>query len=220
MSAENSDSINAAMSQAQVFTSAWSLVGGPFDSGDAMAHANEAKQELHDMLKVLHGTGFSFEQHLHRQREFSERTFGPGPRAAGVIDHIRKELREIEEAPGDLAEWIDVVILALDGAWRTGATPAQIIDALVAKQAKNEARTWPDWRTAPADRAIEHDRADEPVDDNTYFVMRNAGGAVFVKHGPFFVSQGGLTEDWGKNWKRIRAGSLKHARQVGEELLP
>ncbi|OPL30756.1 hypothetical protein B5L72_09735 [Pseudomonas aeruginosa] len=172
------------------------------------------------MLKALHGTGFSFEQHLHRQRRFSERTFGPGSRAAGVVDHIRKELREIEEAPGDLAEWIDVVILALDGAWRTGATPAQIIDALVAKQTKNEARTWPDWRTAPADRAIEHDRADEPVDDNTYFVMRNAGGAVFVKHGPFFVSQGGLTEDWGKNWKRIRAGSLKHARQVGESLLP
>nr|WP_249276902.1 hypothetical protein [Pseudomonas aeruginosa] len=68
--------------------------------------------------------------------------------------------------------------------------------------------------------AIEHVRADEPVDDNTYFVMRNAGGAVFVKHGPFFRDQGGLTEDWGKNWTRIRAGSLKHARQVGEELLP
>ncbi|MCT7342173.1 DUF550 domain-containing protein [Pseudomonas aeruginosa] len=80
-------------------------------------------------------------------------SFGPGSRAAGVVDHIRKELREIEEAPGDLAEWIDVVILALDGAWRTGATPAQIIDALVAKQTKNEARTWPDWRTAPADRS-------------------------------------------------------------------
>lgn len=220
MSAENSNPINAAMSQAQVFASAWALVGGPFDSGDAMAHANEEKQELHDMLKALHGSGFSFEQHLHRQREFSERTFGPGARAAGVIDHIRKELREIEEAPGDLAEWIDVVILALDGAWRTGATPAQIIDALVAKQAKNEARSWPDWRTVPSDKAIEHNRADDPIDDNTYFVMRNAGGAVFVKHGPFFRDQGGLTEDWGKNWTRIRAGSLKHARQIGEGLLP
>ncbi|HBO4550186.1 TPA: DUF550 domain-containing protein [Pseudomonas aeruginosa] len=117
------------------------------------------------MLKVLHGAGFSFEQHLHRQRRFSERTFGPGSRAAGVVDHIRKELREIEENPGDLAEWIDVVILALDGAWRTGATPAQIIDALVAKQTKNEGRTWPDWRTAPADKAIEHVRTDEPVDE-------------------------------------------------------
>ncbi|YCC51859.1 dATP/dGTP pyrophosphohydrolase domain-containing protein [Pseudomonas aeruginosa] len=164
MSAENSDSINAAMSQAQVFASAWALVG-PVRQRRAMAHANEAKQEPHDMLKVLHGAGFSFEQHLHRQRRFSERTFGPGSRAAGVVDHIRKELREIEENPGDLAEWIDVVILALDGAWRTGATPAQIIDALVAKQTKNEGRTWPDWRTAPADKAIEHVRTDEPVDE-------------------------------------------------------
>ncbi|MGU1789454.1 dATP/dGTP pyrophosphohydrolase domain-containing protein [Pseudomonas aeruginosa] len=220
MSAENSDSINAAMSQAQVFASAWSLVGGPFDSGDAMAHANEAKQELHDMLKVLHGTGFSFEQHLHRQRRFSERTFGPGSRAAGVVDHIRKELREIEENPGDLVEWIDVVILALDGAWRTGATPAQIIDALVAKQTKNEARTWPDWRSAPSDKAIEHDRADDPIDDETYFVHRNAGKKVFVKHGPFFRDQGGLTQDWGKGWTRIKASSIEHARQVGESLLP
>ncbi|HHJ1578118.1 dATP/dGTP pyrophosphohydrolase domain-containing protein [Pseudomonas aeruginosa] len=70
---------------------------------------------------------FRFDLHLERQRRFSERTFGPGSRAAGVVDHIRKELREIEEAPGDLAEWIDVVILALDGAWRTGATPARQI---------------------------------------------------------------------------------------------
>ncbi len=163
---------------------------------------------------------FSFEQHLQRQRDFSERTFGPGPRAAGVIDHIRKELREIEENPDDLAEWIDVVILALDGAWRSGATPAQIIDALVAKQTKNEARTWPDWRSAPADKAIEHDRADDPIDDDTYFVHRNAGNKVFVKHGPFFRDQGGLSQDWGKGWTRIKASSIEHARQIGEELLP
>ncbi|AVK03898.1 hypothetical protein AO903_30460 [Pseudomonas aeruginosa] len=109
---------------------------------------------------------FRLDLHLERQRRLSKRTFGPGSRAAGVIDHIRKELRELEEAPGDLAEWIDVVVLALDGAWRTGATPAQIIDALLAKQAKNEARSWPDWRTVPSDKAIEHNRADEPIDDS------------------------------------------------------
>ncbi len=220
MPEEDIISISSVMEQAQIFASAWALFGGPFDNGDALEHAEEAKEELRAMLHSFVGGVFSIEQHLQRQRDFSERTFGPDARAAGVIGHIRKELREIEEAPGDLAEWIDVVILALDGAWRTGATPAQIIDALLAKQAKNEARSWLDWRTVPADKAIEHERADEPIDDNTYFVMRNAGGAVFVKHGPFFVSQGGLTEDWGKNWKRIRAGSLKHARQVGEELLP
>ena len=104
-------------------------------------------------------TKFSFAVHLQRQREFSERTFGPGRRTAGVCDHIRKELIEIESAPEDVTEWIDVVILALDGAWRTGATPEQIISALVAKQTKNESRTWPDWRTVPMDKAIEHKRS-------------------------------------------------------------
>lgn len=96
--------------------------------------------------------------HLRRQHEWSERTFGPGHRTAGVIDHIRKELREIEESPLDLSEWIDVAILALDGAWRSGASPEEIASALLTKQAKNEARTWPDWRTQRADKAIEHDR--------------------------------------------------------------
>lgn len=99
---------------------------------------------------------FNFWAHLHRQLQWSRQTFGPGPRTKGVIDHIRKELCEIEAAPDDLSEWIDVVILALDGAWRSGATPAQIIDALVAKQTKNEGRSWPDWRTVSPDTAIEH----------------------------------------------------------------
>lgn len=107
---------------------------------------------------------FDLAAHLHRQREWSDRTFGPGPRAQGVVDHIRKELREIEADPADLKEWIDVVILALDGAWRSGATPQEIIAALVAKQTKNENRLWPDWRTAEPGKAIEHVRCDCEVD--------------------------------------------------------
>lgn len=100
---------------------------------------------------VLSEGEFDMLSHLRRQREWSERTFGPGTRSQGVVNHIRKELIEIETEPGDLVEWIDVVILALDGAWRTGATPRQIITALIAKQAKNENRQWPDWRTAEPD---------------------------------------------------------------------
>lgn len=99
---------------------------------------------------------FSFYLHLHRQRNWSEQIFGPGSRAQGVIDHIRKELIEIEDDPTDLREWIDVVILALDGAWRSGASPTDIIEALSAKQLKNERRQWPDWRTADPDKAIKH----------------------------------------------------------------
>lgn len=104
---------------------------------------------------------FSLEQHLIRMREFSRKTFGPGRRTKGVVDHIRKELLEIEKDPEDLEEWIDVVILALDGAWRTGAEPYEIIGKLLYKQNKNEGRKWPDWRTMREDEAIEHDRTGE-----------------------------------------------------------
>jgi hypothetical protein len=102
---------------------------------------------------------FDLVTHLERQRLFSRYTFGPGARTAGVIDHIRKELEEIEADPSDIAEWVDVIILAFDGAWRAGWEPADIVAAIVAKQAKNESRVWPDWRTADPDKAIEHDRS-------------------------------------------------------------
>lgn len=106
---------------------------------------------------------FDFVAHLARQAAWSKETFGPGPRTEGVSDHIRKELLEIAADPTDLKEWIDVVILALDGAWRCGGSPEQIIAGIVAKQAKNEGRNWPDWRTADPTKAIEHDRSGEPA---------------------------------------------------------
>lgn len=108
--------------------------------------------------KLASAEAFDFVAHLARQAEFSACTFGPGARVAGVCDHIRKELTEVEASGGDLKEWVDVIILGLDGAWRSGATPQEIIAALVAKQAKNEARTWPDWRTVDPNKAIEHQR--------------------------------------------------------------
>jgi hypothetical protein len=95
---------------------------------------------------------------LQQQIEFSIRTFGPGERVAGVLDHIRKELLEIERDPRDLSEWIDVVILAMDGAQRQGYTAHEIVAALDAKRQENYRRKWPDWRTQPADKAIEHVR--------------------------------------------------------------
>ena len=38
------------------------------------------------------------------------------------------------------------------------AGPAESIAAIKAKQGRNEAREWPDWRTADPDAAIEHVR--------------------------------------------------------------
>lgn len=105
-------------------------------------------QQKHDLIA-----------HLYRQIRFSEKTFGPGPRLSGLLDHINKELHEIEQAPDDLDEWVDLVLLAMDGAWRSGHTPEQIADAIDAKMTKNENRDWPDWREVGQDQAIEHIRS-------------------------------------------------------------
>lgn len=96
--------------------------------------------------------------HIRRQIAFSRETFGPDERTSGILDHISKEIEEVRAKPDDLSEWIDLVILALDGAWRMGHTPEEIAAALDAKQTKNESRSWPDWRTTDRDKAIEHVR--------------------------------------------------------------
>ena len=94
--------------------------------------------------------------YLDRQRAWSTETFGPGARTQQIIAHIRQELEEIAENPADVTEWLDVVILALDGAWRTGLGSQEVLDALAAKRDRNEARTWPDWRTIPSTEPIRH----------------------------------------------------------------
>ena len=123
------------------------------DSARAILNGLGAASDATDRSVV-----FDLIAHLHRQMAFSARTFGPGARVAGVTDHIAKELREVRDGGGDLAEWVDVILLALDGAWRSGATPKEIAFAIATKQIKNERRKWPDWRTAAPDKAIEHDR--------------------------------------------------------------
>lgn len=118
---------------------------------------------------TLHGpytadqTVFDLVAHLKRQAAWSERTFGPGPLMEAVADHITKELAEVRESGGVLVEWVDVILLGLDGAWRSGATPEQVAAAILAKQTKNEGRSWPDWRTVPKDKAIEHDRSKDEL---------------------------------------------------------
>lgn len=95
-------------------------------------------------------------EYSERSRRWSEKTFGTGDRSAGIIAHIRKELDEIEADPNDLFEWVDVIILALDGARRVGWSSNEIVAALIEKQKTNELRQWPDWRTVSTGRPIEH----------------------------------------------------------------
>lgn len=71
---------------------------------------------------------------LHELRDrhipWSLSTFGPGKRTVGISEHIRSELLEIAANPDDVYEWIDVAILALDGAWRCGGSAEVVAVAL------------------------------------------------------------------------------------------
>lgn len=112
------------------------------------------------------------EQHLTRQMVFSRATFGPGERMNGVLDHMTKEIKEVRDANGDSAEWVDLVILALDGLtrrlWASSdyRKPAHeiaetAVRMILGKQSRNELRDWPDWRTSDPEKAIEHVRGKE-----------------------------------------------------------
>lgn len=111
---------------------------------------------------------------IKRQRRFSLRAFGEGKRAKGIAEHIHKELEEVDVASGasgasgdELAEWVDVILLAIDGAQRCEIVPAgegklrnptaeEICLALFSKLQINETRKWPALDSTSQDRAIEH----------------------------------------------------------------
>jgi hypothetical protein len=50
-----------------------------------------------------------------------------------------------------------------------------------------------------------------------YFILVRPW-AVYVKEGSFFRHQGGLTEDWGKDWVSVQAEGIEHARMIGEQI--
>lgn len=94
--------------------------------------------------------------YLKRQQDWFEQVFGPGVRDAGLIAHIQGELEEIKKAPGDLEEWIDVIVLGFEGALRNANSVDDVVECLRMKQDKNINRTWPDWKTMDIDKPIEH----------------------------------------------------------------
>jgi len=64
----------------------------------------------------------NFHQYLARQCAVGREKFGPGHRSLGVQEHIRSEFDEINSAETNtekVAEWTDVVILAMDGLLRS-----------------------------------------------------------------------------------------------------
>lgn len=151
------------MTQAEQDAAAWRSTAGRYLS--ALEVAERQRDEVG--IQLVAAQARTVAAFVAGQRAFSSVAFGPHARPAGTVDHIRKELVEIEADPTDVKEWIDVAILALDGAWRAGHEPEDIERALFAKLEKNKARTWPDWRTADPTKAIEHARALDAVQGDT-----------------------------------------------------
>jgi hypothetical protein len=85
---------------------------------------------------------------------WSLKTFGPGKRTRGLVEHIRRELDEILANPDDLTEPVDVILLAMDLYARAGGK--SLLEDLRKKHNINTWRTWP----APEseDHPAEHDR--------------------------------------------------------------
>lgn len=131
-------------------------------------------------------------QHIERMKKFSEQTFGPGARHAGVCEHIRSELKEIEAEPHALTEWCDVILLALDGAWRQGFSAQEIAQGIEAKQSRNEKRTWPDYRNYREGEAIEHiGETPEGCHAKGTIVRYDNGPTALVRIDSVFMDHGG-----------------------------
>jgi hypothetical protein len=79
---------------------------------------------------------------VEKKLEWSYKTFGTAERAEGVCKHIEAELVEIRANPTDVMEWVDVILLAFDGACRNGNTPQEVCEALIKKQQCNTQRHW------------------------------------------------------------------------------
>lgn len=128
---------------------------------------------------------------------WSEATFGPGDRYDRVLKHIRKELKEIARKPDDLEEWVDLVFLAMDGAWRSAkANGESFVAMILSKHAKNLVREWPDWRTLKPGQVAEHVRtAGEPpkitpVDDRIWALIEEFEEQHPFKSTPEFDDDG------------------------------
>lgn len=78
-----------------------------FDRMDANARPSDAALPWHIGGEpfVPPPPPFDLLAYIHRHREWSESTLGPGARTSGVLAHIRKELEEIAADPSDVEEW-------------------------------------------------------------------------------------------------------------------
>ena len=93
-----------------------------------------------------------------RHKNWADKTFGINRGVLGRIKHIEKELIELKNNPNGPEEWIDILMLTLDGLGLIGLSPENILEELYSKLEKCKNRKWPDWKSADPNKPIEHIR--------------------------------------------------------------
>lgn len=93
---------------------------------------------------------------LKRQFEFSQRVFGAGPKTEQILRHISRQSVDTIARGNPTEEWVDIMILAMDGALRSGSTPYEIAGLLEYKMTVNEAREWPKLEDQVMDEPVHH----------------------------------------------------------------
>ena len=73
---------------------------------------------------------------------FQRRNF-PNQTLAAKLEHLRREVVELQASPTDLSEWADVLILFLGSANKAGLAATELIAIAHEKMAINEKRQWP-----------------------------------------------------------------------------
>ena len=101
---------------------------------------------------------WKFSTYIDNTREWADKVFGPRNPSCipGILAHIEEEVEEVRKKPDDLEEWVDLMILSIDGATCAGYSPKEICEMLEYKLQKNMARQWPDWRTVEPGKPINH----------------------------------------------------------------
>src|SRR5690242_2810902 len=79
---------------------------------------------------------------LEDKKRWSYRTFGEGYKLEKICKHIEAELVEVRQTPTDLYEWVDLILLALDGALRVAKSPMAVLVAIYKKHQINVDRRW------------------------------------------------------------------------------
>ncbi len=98
-------------------------------------------QQLREQLKMEQFQNLG--RYATEKMVWSKRTFGEGARTRGLLEHLRDEVNEVEKDPYDLTEWIDIMMLAIDGYWRHGGKNYRLMNDLWKKFEICKMRVYP-----------------------------------------------------------------------------